>query len=189
MTIPVTAMASLRIGLLADTHCTRPDGSDLPDAVLDALRGVDLILHLGDMGDAAVLDRLAGVAPVLATRGGHDPETDPRLVRGARVIATDRFALGAVFDLKGIGLAVGEDGAPVLSPGAVVASLSRALERPVAVMAFAATHRPYHATHEGVVFVNPGSATLPADPGPSGLGTVALVDLRGPLPRAEIVQL
>ena len=189
MTIPVTSIAPSRIGLVADTHCRKPDGSDLPEAVLHALRGVDLILHLGDMGDAAVLDRLASVAPVLATRGGHDPEADPRLVRGARVIVTDRFALGAIFDLKGIGLAVGEDGVPVLSPGAAVASTSRAMERPIAVMAFAATHRPYHATHDGVVFVNPGSATLPAEPGPSGLGTVAVVDLRGATPRAEIVQL
>ena len=31
---------------------------------------------------------------------------------------------------------------------------------------------------DGILFVNPGSATLPARPRPSGLGTMAILDLR-----------
>jgi putative phosphoesterase len=186
--LPLTSIPSGRIGLLADTHCRAPDGGDLPQAVLDALRGVDLILHLGDAGERGVLDRLAGLAPVLATRGGHDPESDPRQVRGARVLETGRGALGAVFDLGGLGIPVGEDGRPTPAPGTTLRILERALGRPVAVMAFAATHRPYCGAHDGVLFVNPGSATLPADPGPRGLGTLAIVDLRAE-PHAEILQL
>ncbi|MCI0346542.1 MAG: hypothetical protein L0221_14025, partial [Chloroflexi bacterium] len=60
--IPVHATRAGRIALLADTHCHAPAAADLPDAVLAALAGADLILHLGDMGDGAVRDRLVAVA-------------------------------------------------------------------------------------------------------------------------------
>ena len=68
----------VRIGLLADTHVHAGQIS-FPDAALEALRGVDLILHLGDCGEASLLDRLGELAPVLATRGGDDPGEDSRI--------------------------------------------------------------------------------------------------------------
>ena len=46
----------MRIGVIADTHC--PEFLDeLPAAVFEKLRGVDLILHAGDVGDEETLDR------------------------------------------------------------------------------------------------------------------------------------
>jgi len=59
-----------RIGFLADTHSRKADGSDLPQQALDAFAGVDLIVHLGDIGQKGILDRLAEVAPVLVPAGG-----------------------------------------------------------------------------------------------------------------------
>jgi len=61
------------IGLIADTHgLVRPD-------VHDALAGVELILHAGDVGGDDVLDELESIAPVLAVQGNTDPAGDPRL--------------------------------------------------------------------------------------------------------------
>ena len=61
------------IGLISDTHgLVRPD-------VHDALAGVELILHAGDVGGDEVLDELATIAPVLAVRGNTDPPGHPRL--------------------------------------------------------------------------------------------------------------
>jgi uncharacterized protein len=61
------------IGRISDTHgLVRPD-------VHDALAGVELILHAGDVGGEEVLDELAAIAPVLAVRGNTDPPGDPRL--------------------------------------------------------------------------------------------------------------
>jgi putative phosphoesterase len=61
----------IRIGLVADTHC--PEFLDeLPPALLDGLRGVELILHAGDVGGPSTLDRLREIAPVEAVRGDHD---------------------------------------------------------------------------------------------------------------------
>ena len=54
------------IGLIADTHGL------LRDSALAALRGVDLILHAGDVGRASVLEALRRVAPVHAVAGNVD---------------------------------------------------------------------------------------------------------------------
>jgi putative phosphoesterase len=61
----------IRIGVVADTHC--PEFLDeLPPALLEGLRGVELILHAGDVGGPSTLARLREVAPVEAVRGDHD---------------------------------------------------------------------------------------------------------------------
>jgi putative phosphoesterase len=48
--------------------------------VYDALAGVELILHAGDVGGDDVLDELATIAPVLAVRGNTDPPGNARLL-------------------------------------------------------------------------------------------------------------
>ena len=74
----------MKIGVVSDTHgLLRPE-------VLPALAGVDHILHLGDVGDPAILKSLAEIAPVHAVRGNIDrtgpcsrlPETDVLLFEG-----------------------------------------------------------------------------------------------------------
>jgi uncharacterized protein len=54
------------IGVISDTH-----GLLRPEA-LAALRGVEHILHAGDVGDIAILDALREIAPVTAIRGNVD---------------------------------------------------------------------------------------------------------------------
>jgi putative phosphoesterase len=62
-----------RIGVISDTHC--PEFLDrLPDGVFRALRGVQLILHAGDVNGEETLEELARIAPVHAVRGDHDRE-------------------------------------------------------------------------------------------------------------------
>ena len=61
----------MRIGLISDTHI--PDVEDnIPDEIAHAFRGVDLILHAGDIYRSSVLDALEHIAPVLAARGDDD---------------------------------------------------------------------------------------------------------------------
>ena len=56
----------LRIGLISDTHgLLRPEAKAF-------LRGSDYIVHGGDICDPAILDELAGIAPVTAVRGNND---------------------------------------------------------------------------------------------------------------------
>ena len=58
----------ITVGLLSDTPLPYRL-KRLPQAVLDALAGVDLILHAGDVDDPAALEPLRGIAPVHAVRG------------------------------------------------------------------------------------------------------------------------
>ncbi len=55
-----------RIGIVSDTHGL------LRASVVEALRGVDQILHAGDVGTEAVLEGLRAIAPVTAIRGNVD---------------------------------------------------------------------------------------------------------------------
>jgi uncharacterized protein len=74
----------MRIGVVSDTH------SLLRPEVIPALSEVDHILHLGDVGNPAILESLAQIAPVHAVRGNIDrkgscsrlPETDVLLFEG-----------------------------------------------------------------------------------------------------------
>jgi uncharacterized protein len=60
------------VGLISDTHgLVRPE-------VFDALAGVELILHAGDVGEG-VLEELTAIAPVEAVTGNTDLPGDPRL--------------------------------------------------------------------------------------------------------------
>jgi putative phosphoesterase len=61
----------MRIGVVADTHC--PEFlPELPPRLGEALKGVDLIVHAGDVGGIETLRELERIAPVEAVRGDHD---------------------------------------------------------------------------------------------------------------------
>jgi uncharacterized protein len=83
------------IGLISDTHgLVRPE-------VFDALAGVELILHAGDVGDA-VLEELGAIAPIEAVFGNTDPPGHPRLrdviertIGGLRIHVSHGHELGS----------------------------------------------------------------------------------------------
>jgi putative phosphoesterase len=84
------------IGLISDTH------GMVRASVHDALAGVELILHAGDVGGDAILDELAIIAPVLAVYGNTDASIDPRLaasiereIGGVRVHVSHGHELGS----------------------------------------------------------------------------------------------
>ena len=56
----------LLVGVVSDTH------GYLNPRVPELLRGVDHILHAGDIGDAGIIRELANIAPVTAVRGNND---------------------------------------------------------------------------------------------------------------------
>jgi uncharacterized protein len=61
------------VGLISDTHgLVRPEIATL-------FAGVDLILHAGDVGGAAVLAELRKIAPTEAVFGNVDDPSDPAL--------------------------------------------------------------------------------------------------------------
>jgi hypothetical protein len=74
------------VGLVSDTHM--PDRClALPPALFAALRGVDLLIHSGDVGELWVLDRLSAIAPVVAVHGNDDSADSKRELPAQQVIA------------------------------------------------------------------------------------------------------
>jgi putative phosphoesterase len=62
----MSGLREARIAVISDTHGL------LPERVLEACAGADHIIHAGDVGARAILDRLERLAPVTAVRGNRD---------------------------------------------------------------------------------------------------------------------
>jgi putative phosphoesterase len=121
----------MKIGVISDTHgLLRPE-------VAPALKGVDRILHLGDVGKISILRDLEKIAPVTAVRGNVDregpcselPETEVALI-------ADRYVY-MLHDLNTL-------------------HLDPAAGRFAAVL-YGHSHAPNFIHKKGVLYFNPGS--------------------------------
>ena len=183
----------MKIGLISDTH-SAGSGRDLPNRVLQALEGVDLILHCGDLECLGVLDYLETVAPVLAVRGYEDPvEPGDRLANATRVVRAGGVAIGMIHDIQWPGPMVattGDGTGLVLPDGKAAETLSRKFGEPVNVVLFGDTHEELVCNWDGVLIVNPGSPTYPGRQHARGtLGTVGLLVIDGEEATARIIDL
>ena len=179
-----------RIGVIADNHSQTADGSDVPQAVLDAFAGVDLIVHCGDAGSWGALDRLETVAPVVGVAGGHNGKgDDPRIHGDRRVIDAGGLRAGVVHDLVRFGLT--SESAPAFKPTSddLAKALATFFGEPIDVLLYAGTHVPRIAWASGILLVNGGSPTLPNDRPRPSLGTVAVVEVTDGVASARIVEL
>jgi putative phosphoesterase len=172
---------ALKLAVLADCHI-HPGKVDWPKGALKALDGVDMIVTLGDMGESSGLDALAAIAPVSGVRGGDDVD-DPRTAPRARKLELQGVAIGCVFDPVRAGLVTREEGL-ALTEGFADAATSLFGGR-IDVLLCASTHQSAEARLDGVLVVDPGSLTLPADETP----TFALLTLEAGRCDARIIRL
>jgi uncharacterized protein len=148
------------LGLISDTHGL------LREEAVAALRGCDLILHAGDVGDAAILSRLRDTAPVVAIRGNVDTEAWAEKWPATEVVSAAGVQIYMLHDVKRLDLTPEAAGFDVVLSGH--------------------SHQPGQDVRRGVLYVNPGSA------GPRRFKlpiTVAKLDLRVRPLRAEIIEL
>lgn len=176
------------VGVLSDTHIGG-DIPELPSLVLRAFQGADLILHCGDLDTTTeVLDRLETVAPVKAVRGYPDPrEKGDRLAEAVRVVEAEGLRIGMIHDINWPGPPVSfvhDNRFPFLhrlefpKHLTVQEVLKIKFGQALDVVAFGDSHEEHVAWYQGVLFVNPGSATLPGIRHKRGEpGTVALLDI------------
>lgn len=120
------------VGVIADTH-----GLLRPWA-LEALAGVDLILHAGDVGQPDVLERLRLVAPTIAVRGNVDTSPWGRTLPDTEVVEVGGRSLYLLHDRTALDL----------DPRAAG----------FAAVIFGHSHRPEATERHGVLYLNPGSA-------------------------------
>ena len=146
------------VGVISDTH-----GLIHPQA-LDALAGVDLIVHAGDIGSPDVLTALTVIAPATAVRGNNDRSSWAHEIPTWAVIEIDKTWLYVLHDVHELDLDPRGGGFAAVITGH--------------------SHRPKIEDRQGVLFVNPGSAgprrfTLPV--------ALARLDVTGGCVAGELV--
>ena len=120
------------IGVISDTH-----GVLRPEA-LKALRGVDLIIHAGDVGRSDILDTLRQIAPVFAVRGNTDYEEWARALPLTERVQIDQHLILVLHDRQQLGPNPETHGLAAIISGH--------------------SHKPAIEHRHGVLYLNPGSA-------------------------------
>ena len=120
------------IGLISDTH-----GLLRPEA-LDALAGVEHIIHAGDIGSPEIVPRLGEIAPVTAIRGNVDTQPWAQAFPAWDVVTLADRMIYVIHDVGDLDL----------DPAAAG----------IAIVVSGHSHQPKIESRGGVVYLNPGSA-------------------------------
>lgn len=120
------------VGVISDTH-----GLLRPEAFA-ALRGSDYIIHAGDVGDPAILDKLAEIAPVTAVRGNVDHGAWAQKIPVTNVLEIGEVSIYVLHNLQEL------DVKPEAAKFAAVI--------------YGHSHVPKQEIKNGVLYFNPGSA-------------------------------
>jgi uncharacterized protein len=148
------------IGVISDTHgLLRPE-------VLSALIGSDYVIHAGDIGDPAVLNKLAEIAPVTAVRGNVDRAAWAKKIPTTNLLEAAGVLIYVLHDLAQLDLK------PEASGFAAVIS--------------GHSHIPKQETKNRVLYFNPGSAGPRRFKLPVSVGRLTI---QGHTLRGEIVHL
>ena len=122
----------IAVGVVSDTH-----GLIAPSAC-SALRGVDYLLHAGDVGEVATIARLQQIAPLVAVRGNIDTDAATGDLPATAVAQIGDQLLYVLHDLQQLDL----------NPQAAG----------FAAIVYGHTHQPEIRWQDGILYLNPGSA-------------------------------
>jgi putative phosphoesterase len=140
----------MKLGIISDTH------GFLDSRVVEIFKGVDHILHAGDLGPHELLIALQVIAPVTAVLGNTDMFIDLKLTELAE-LGGRKFLLHHIVD-----------------PLELSASLKMEIrESKPDVVIFGHTHRRFYGHQDGTMFLNPGYAGKPK---PNQDRSVAILD-------------
>src|SRR5467141_833237 len=130
-----------RVGLISDTHGL------LRREAVEALRGSELIVHAGDVGDAKILEELRKLAPVVAVRGNVDTQKWARTLPLTTVAEAGAVLIYVLHDVNALDLNPAAAGFRLVVSGH--------------------SHKPGKIERDGVLYITPGSAG-PRFPGSAG---------------------
>ena len=150
------------IGVIADTH------GHLNPKAAEVLAGVDLILHAGDIDTPAVLRQLEQLAPVAAVKGNMDHGAWSQGLKLRELIPLGNKWIYLLHDFTRLDLDPQNADIQLIIHGH--------------------THRAELKSHQGVTYLNPGSASLPRGTATPSLAIIHL-NSRGTSPQVELVDL
>lgn len=152
----------MQVGVISDTHLS---GMLIPDHIVGALEGVDLILHAGDILEMAVIEQLSGLAETIAVRGNMDHEEVNRALPDSRVIEVGGFRIGMT---HGYG-----------PPSGLVSRVAAEFDS-VECVIFGHTHSASVEKINGVLYFNPGTPTDKRFATENTLGILEITDVLKP---------
>jgi putative phosphoesterase len=132
MTSEEVSQENVLLGVISDTHGV------LPEEAVKALKGSNLILHAGDVGNQGILDQLEQVAPVIAIRGNMDHGIWSQALPQSKVLEVEGLTIFMLHDLSAIRIDPRVEGYGLVISGH--------------------THQAHMKVVKGVLFLNPGTA-------------------------------
>ena len=133
----------IKIGVVSDTHIPI-SASSLPKKLLEGLKGVNLIIHAGDIVTASCLREIEEIAPVCAIYGNMDSLELRNTLPHKREIKVSHFKIGIVHG----------SGQPSDLPLRMRKEFNGA-----DIIIFGHSHLPFKQIINGVLMFNPGSPT------------------------------
>ncbi|MGI6344094.1 MAG: metallophosphoesterase family protein [Bacillota bacterium] len=134
----------MRIGVISDTHIPR-HAKQIPAQVKEMFRGVDLILHAGDINTQSVLRELNAIAPTEAVAGNTDSAAAVQILGERKLLELGGFR---------VGLTHGHLGRGNTTPERALSCFPQA-----DVVVFGHSHQPFNQLVKGKLLLNPGSPT------------------------------
>lgn len=135
----------MKIGVLSDTHIPLAAKS-LPSVLLDELKGVDLIIHAGDLVELSVLDVLKRIAPTEAVAGNMDSYKTGRVLAQKKILELGGFRIGVIHG----------SGTPANLINYVQQSFK---DEKLNCIIYGHSHTPSIKNIDDTIFFNPGSPT------------------------------
>lgn len=178
----------MRVGVISDTHIVAGglglrkiaaqlvsksrEGLDYLRQIVEThFKGVNRIIHAGDLIDAAVLDMLEEIAPVDAVCGNMDHSDVTRSLPAKKVLTLEGHRIGLI---HGWG-----------APDGLAERVRREFSQVEAIV-FGHSHAPMNDTIDGILFFNPGS---PIDKRFAKFNSLGILDIDKEGIKGSIIQL
>lgn len=134
----------MKILVLSDTHIPVA-AHDIPEAVYDAAKGVDMIFHAGDFAEMKFLDKLRSVKKVVGVRGNMDSKTIQEELNIKEIITIEKFRIGLI---HGYG-----------APSEIINTVTNEFDDKVDCIVFGHSHAALNMKKDSILYFNPGSPT------------------------------
>jgi putative phosphoesterase len=181
----------MRIGILSDTHDKVTPAH--METLKNVFKGVDRVLHAGDIYSSSLLDQLEEIAPVVAAIGNGDFILRDKRISHTHNLNFEGFALhlGHYFPFPDMELQISKLKRPWgnVNPefDKLLSEHMRVVPEPPDIIVFGHTHRALVHAHDDVMIINPGSPTVPFQR--NWRGSVVLLTLQKGKILPEIIRL
>ncbi len=158
----------MELGIISDTH------NKLPDEIFGIFKGVDIILHAGDIGSMDIITRLNQIAPTKVVYGN-----------------TDIYSIASVLPSK-LKMEIEDLNFLLIHNIGNIKNFSwkilRGDYKPIPdVVVYGHTHTPTFSRYSEILFINPGSAGLPRGGYPASVMKIQVV--KGKIIQDQLIKL